>query len=252
MNTLTHLRRSLRSTRAAIDLASIMVGVIVIGIVAGIIAAVVMVVIPWSQDQAARANLHAFQDAQAVAHVTQNGYLNTADLIDKQLLPAKAGSGPEEIRSALGPSCYVASTTSATGNVFYFTSRGPAVNPVLDTTDTSWYAPIPAEAWVVPDSALRKLILANVALEANGGSWLETMPADRPLTLADAQSLLFLAPVSIMEAPYGIDASQIRSLEGLQEASHIIRAIFMNSQITDLRELFRCLGGSDWLLTRRA
>lgn len=48
---------------------------IVIGVVAGVIVATVAVIIPWAQDEAAKGNLHAFGDANAVAHVTDGAWL---------------------------------------------------------------------------------------------------------------------------------------------------------------------------------
>jgi type II secretory pathway pseudopilin PulG len=72
----------------AIDLASIMVGVIIIGIIGGVIAAAVFGVIPWSQDKAASQNLDAVKTAESVqyAQSQDNGasgkYLDGADLGD--------------------------------------------------------------------------------------------------------------------------------------------------------------------------
>lgn len=60
----------LRTQGGAIDLASIMVGVLVIGIIGGVIAAIVFSVIPWSQDQAAQGNLDAVNTAESVAFAT--------------------------------------------------------------------------------------------------------------------------------------------------------------------------------------
>lgn len=48
----------------AIDLASIMVGIIVIGLIGGIIAATVFAIIPWSQDNAAKQQLDSIATAQ--------------------------------------------------------------------------------------------------------------------------------------------------------------------------------------------
>jgi hypothetical protein len=62
----TAARQRLISTRGAIDLASIMVGVLVIGIIGGVIAAMVFAVIPWSQDSAAKQTLSAVRDAESV------------------------------------------------------------------------------------------------------------------------------------------------------------------------------------------
>ncbi len=48
------LLSTLRGKRGAIDLASIMVGVLVIGIISGIVGAAVFALIPWSQDEKAK------------------------------------------------------------------------------------------------------------------------------------------------------------------------------------------------------
>jgi type II secretory pathway pseudopilin PulG len=48
----------------AIDLASIMVGIIVIGLIGGVIAATVFAVIPWAQDNAAKQQLDSVASAQ--------------------------------------------------------------------------------------------------------------------------------------------------------------------------------------------
>lgn len=63
---MNRFRKTLRSTQAAIDLASIMVGIIVIGIIGGVIGATVFAVIPWAQDNAAKAELDAVKQAQNV------------------------------------------------------------------------------------------------------------------------------------------------------------------------------------------
>jgi type II secretory pathway pseudopilin PulG len=58
------LRTVLQSSKAAIDLASIMVGIIVIGLIGGVIAATVFAVIPWSQDKAAKHQLESIHTAE--------------------------------------------------------------------------------------------------------------------------------------------------------------------------------------------
>lgn len=57
--------RILYSSRAAIDLASIMVGIIIIGLIGGVIAATVFAVIPWSQDRAAKQQLDNISSAES-------------------------------------------------------------------------------------------------------------------------------------------------------------------------------------------
>ena len=59
------LNNALKSSRAAIDLASIMVGIIVIGLIGGVIAATVFAVIPWAQDNAAKQQLDPIASAES-------------------------------------------------------------------------------------------------------------------------------------------------------------------------------------------
>jgi hypothetical protein len=58
------IHHALKSSRAAIDLASIMVGIIIIGLIGGVIAATVFAVIPWSQDKAAKQQLESIHTAE--------------------------------------------------------------------------------------------------------------------------------------------------------------------------------------------
>lgn len=53
-----------RDEEGAIDLASIMVGIIVIGLIGGVIAATVFAVIPWAQDNAAKHQLNSIVQAE--------------------------------------------------------------------------------------------------------------------------------------------------------------------------------------------
>jgi hypothetical protein len=92
------LRSALKSSRAAIDLASIMVGVIIIGLIGGVIAATVFAVIPWSQDKAAKQQLdsvHTAQNAffglssdpsQDLTNGKKNSFASSAELSTKELL----------------------------------------------------------------------------------------------------------------------------------------------------------------------
>jgi type II secretory pathway pseudopilin PulG len=54
-----------KNEEGAIDLASIMVGIIVIGLIGGVIAATVFSVIPWAQDNAAKQQLDSIAAAQS-------------------------------------------------------------------------------------------------------------------------------------------------------------------------------------------
>jgi len=59
------VREAFKNEEGAIDLASIMVGIIVIGIIGGVIAATVFAVIPWAQDNAAKGVLDSVATAES-------------------------------------------------------------------------------------------------------------------------------------------------------------------------------------------
>ena len=85
------LMAALRGQNGAIDLASIMVGVLVIGIIGGVIAATVFAVVPWSQDQAAQADLGQVRQAEGVYAAAHAG--GFADLATLQGPSSFAGGG---------------------------------------------------------------------------------------------------------------------------------------------------------------
>ena len=64
---LTISKSLFQNEEGAIDLASIMVGIIVIGLIGGVIAATVFAVIPWTQDNAAKNQLESI-------HIAENAY----------------------------------------------------------------------------------------------------------------------------------------------------------------------------------
>ena len=134
------LRRTLSDT-GAVDLASIMVGVLVIGIIGGVIAATVFAVIPWSQDQAASQNLDAVKTAESVAYAqtTAGGtgrYLSLSELTDgvpvgpgvtEAIKPLLQKSSSVNVAAAGGK--WFAVSASSTGKLFLSTSDDPS-NPV--------------------------------------------------------------------------------------------------------------------------
>ena len=62
---MSKLKKSIKNEKGAIDLASIMVGIIVIGLIGGVISATVFAVIPWAQDSAAKQQLDSVAVAQS-------------------------------------------------------------------------------------------------------------------------------------------------------------------------------------------
>jgi type II secretory pathway pseudopilin PulG len=147
--------RVLRSSRAAIDLMSIMVGIIVLGIIGGVIAATVFAVIPWAQDNAAKQDLQAVKIAEDVysgfqASPESDGsaslvtaassrstlradananYGTYKQLVDKDLIQQKNTVGADAGQDG---SCYVAASLSETGKVFYLTNGGEVKQTTSD------------------------------------------------------------------------------------------------------------------------
>lgn len=116
------LLRHLRSSRAAIDLASIMVGVLIIGLLAGVASATVFAVIPWSQNQAAQADLNVVHDAEAVARIpdaacpARGQYLDSDNLDTCKLLPKRTTL---TIAANANGTCFTAVSFSASGDIFW-------------------------------------------------------------------------------------------------------------------------------------
>ena len=144
------LRNLFRNEKGAVDLASIMVGVIVLGIVGGIIAASVFVVIPWSQDQAASNNLGAVSTAESVAYAqstanTAGAFESSADLKSGGLLNPSPTVAVETTASGQD---YIALSVSTTGKVYAIDSTNTKATYVgninsdgISTIETNLSAP---------------------------------------------------------------------------------------------------------------
>jgi surface protein len=119
------LTKVLQSSKAAIDLASIMVGVIIIGLIGGIISATVFAVIPWSQDKAAKQQLESI-------HTAENAFYGfSADA--STVLKNKANS-TRELRNTFADSAELASNSLLTSNPTY------CVVPTTDGKDYHAYS----------------------------------------------------------------------------------------------------------------
>jgi hypothetical protein len=129
---LTRLRRTLlealKSPRAAIDLASIMVGVLVIGIIGGVIAVAVFAVIPWAQMEAAKSAVSSVRIAESVARVNPgdalpSGYRSYNELVAAELLPESndVTAGTNNART-----CYVVVSRAGNGTIFFATDKKTA------------------------------------------------------------------------------------------------------------------------------
>lgn len=129
------LRKAFRSSAGAFDLPSIITGVVVVGILAAGVLAAVFGVIPWAQDNAAKQDLDSVRTAQGVSKVKEGSFEDAAGLSSKAYLPV---TDSLTVATDASKSCYVATSKSGSGKVFYNTSTKP--EPALyvpGTTDTS-------------------------------------------------------------------------------------------------------------------
>ena len=83
-----NVAEAFKNEEGAIDLASIMVGIIVIGLIGGVIAATVFAVIPWAQDNAAKQSLTSVTTAQGVDKAKNGHYDSASGLASANLLPS--------------------------------------------------------------------------------------------------------------------------------------------------------------------
>jgi hypothetical protein len=133
----------------AIDLASIMVGVIVIGIIAGVIAATVFAVIPWAQNNAAKQSLDAVKTAQDAYIGLNTSALGDSPIKTAAFIKSDATTGVQfgtlkqlQDQNLIQTSktllvnvggtldCYVAQSMSATGNAYYASSVNTIITEV--------------------------------------------------------------------------------------------------------------------------
>ena len=208
-----NLRGALASVKGAVDLASIMVGVIVIGIIAGVISATVFAVIPWAQNSAAKESLASYRVAESVAMAENGSYEMPAALVSNGYLPgssAQASGGQSDVslasyvrtdasgsgstlafEGALGANnrCRVATVASNTGQVFWTTSESPdvyaftagSIAPTTDCSDISGKSVFPAD---VP--GVISTVAATVQTAYN---WTANAGAVTGVTLTNGSSL---------------------------------------------------------------
>ena len=119
------LNKVLQSSKAAIDLASIMVGVIIIGLIGGVISATVFAVIPWSQDKAAKQQLESI-------HTAENAFYGFS--ADASTTLKNKTNSTRELRNTFADSAELASNALLTSNPNY------CVVPTADGKDYHAYS----------------------------------------------------------------------------------------------------------------
>ena len=123
-----NVKEAFKNESGAIDLASIMVGIIVIGLIGGVIAATVFAVIPWAQDNAAKQQLDSVAAAQSAyiglaadqnAAATKFGAV--ADLSAEKLFDATTAKVKIATVGTGTDAHYLAAKKSASGKIFFIT-----------------------------------------------------------------------------------------------------------------------------------
>lgn len=104
----------LKSSKGAVDLGSIMVGVVVVGVFSGIITATVMVVIPWAQDNAAKQALSSMAIAQQSYYHAYDTYTNFNKLVEKSLMQPSVNLCSDTVDGK----SFVSASRSQTGKIF--------------------------------------------------------------------------------------------------------------------------------------
>lgn len=120
------IKEAFKNEDGAIDLASIMVGIIVIGIIGGVIAATVFAVIPWAQDNAAKGQLDTVATAESayLGFTSETGtavYGSEADLLAPSTTTAPGSQGKALFTDsgatrAAGQVAIVVTTTAGVSN----------------------------------------------------------------------------------------------------------------------------------------
>jgi len=128
-----NVKDAFKNEAGAIDLASIMVGIIVIGLIGGVIAATVFAVIPWAQDNAAKQQLDSVVAAQSayigLSADDGNGTVgnikfgSATDLTTKALFDASAAKVSIATNGQGDAAHYGAAISSSSGKVYYVTDK---------------------------------------------------------------------------------------------------------------------------------
>ena len=184
------LTRLLSSSKAALDLTSVMVGVIVIGLIGGVIATTLFVVVPWAQDNAAKASLQAIATAQStyagfqaseqsgtgsITNITPTvdvrteleGIYTDYDTLVAEGLLASGTDTPLCSEAEDRASHWTASVISASGRSFYLTDTLKDPVEVADGQVTCfglWEAP--SKEYVTPPAPTTMTLNCDIDTEA--------------------------------------------------------------------------------------
>lgn len=128
------LLETFRNERGAVDLGSIMTGVIVVGITGGIVATTFLGVIPTIQNHTAKSSLVTVGMAQTTYKQGVGNYGTLTELVQEQLLEKRfEGVGGKNI-SADGKMCAITAASGTTFQASTLSSSGKYYNISNTTT----------------------------------------------------------------------------------------------------------------------
>jgi surface protein len=140
------IKEIFKDENGAIDLASIMVGVLVIGLIGGVIASTVFAVIPWAQDNAAKQQLDSIVQAENAyyglsaatpsplpAGYMVNSFANSTDLEKANLLKTNARYCAVTTNGGKG---YEGYSQSGSGKIWSLSDTNPSPTAFTGTLPT--------------------------------------------------------------------------------------------------------------------
>lgn len=130
------IRARLLSASGVIDLASVLIGSLIVSFLGGVIMVSVTVAIPWSQDAEATASVTHVRVAQSAAKVSERHYLGYAELTDSEFQMLQYSSRVTT-GTGLQGRCFVTVAESDSGRIFFGTSRTAEVIELTENTPSS-------------------------------------------------------------------------------------------------------------------
>jgi type II secretory pathway pseudopilin PulG len=129
--------------RGVIDLASIMVGVLIVSIVSAVLLATVFVLIPWAQDEAAQNDLRTASRAEAVLRTTDAtlSYDSHPDSEQKEFEVEAITRPTQRMIVDAEINSWIAGIVSETSNIFLLASTGPETFKAINDGDGSFSLP---------------------------------------------------------------------------------------------------------------
>ncbi|KQO98207.1 hypothetical protein [Leifsonia sp. Leaf264] len=122
-----------RNQRAVVDLASVMVGVIVMAVIATSVGVGLFAVIPWTHSQTAMSQLEAIRAAQRNAFIGNGSYIDKAALLSSGKLSSTVAAA---VYVSPDRSCYTAVIKTPTGVAYWIDNTTSAAGAVSGGTSS--------------------------------------------------------------------------------------------------------------------